>query len=147
VEFKLSDYGLDVYEGNLTLVGSSSKEKGAEYWKYDLMEISGKVIHNVGVPEKLNNYISTALADEGDIKLEISGTLLKSIELSNGRIYFFGPGKNSLRNWILLGIVTIPLYGLGFIILLLILGTMGNRKRTKGWVAEKTAKGGIDLNP
>ena len=106
---------MQTYQGALRLLGNASVDKG--FATYSVIEIDDHILKNITVPLTLDNFLNRSLALGGTSTLEIYGSSLLCVKLSDGSSYCqeATAGKGLLL--ILLGIPLIP-FGLGIFMIL-----------------------------
>lgn len=104
---------MSTYQGEITSLGNSVTKNAIT--TYTIIEIGDQVIQKIKVPNSLDNFLVKSLQQGGTTKLYINGSMLVGVTLGNGKSYCYKAKPISGLIIILFGILTIPLFGLGFI--------------------------------
>lgn len=104
---------MSTYQGEITSLGNSVTKNAIT--TYTIIEIGDQVIQKIKVPNSLDNFLVKSLQQGGTTKLYINGSMLVGVTLGNGKSYCYKAKPIAGLVIILFGILTIPLFGLGFI--------------------------------
>lgn len=125
--FVYATFRVRAYRGPLTLLGNSKWQGNGKIRTYSTIEIGEDVLNEVAITNSLDNYLDGALRLPGDTTLHVAGAgwgrlfgighRILAIELPDGKRYYTRMSMVPAAMFIVLGIVLIPVLGVGLLIL------------------------------